>query len=254
MDSYEGNNQDPLSLHKYLYCDGNPINRLDPRGFSSFGDITTAMFVYVSNLAFRFPTAALAVRGVAALATVGMFTADREFREALIATGPAGAAEVLAAEGSELFAFGYRGTRVAFRYVSGLIESQVKILPRVQQIITPAVQRIKSLYPEAEIGIRGSLARGSSFDKTTESLKPFDAECFDVDAYVICDRLAEKIGGKGFRTAPEFRSLEVDIQTALEKDFPGIKAKTDKTGDPFAFRVWTKDEFRKHRAEAFNSY
>ncbi len=32
MDSYEGNSQDPLSLHKYLYCQGNPVNGTDPSG------------------------------------------------------------------------------------------------------------------------------------------------------------------------------------------------------------------------------
>lgn len=32
MDSYEGSNQDPLSLHKYLYCHANPINNIDPAG------------------------------------------------------------------------------------------------------------------------------------------------------------------------------------------------------------------------------
>lgn len=32
MDSYEGNQSDPLSLHKYLYCHGNTINGIDPRG------------------------------------------------------------------------------------------------------------------------------------------------------------------------------------------------------------------------------
>jgi len=32
MDSFEGDRQDPLSLHKYLYCAGDPINRIDPSG------------------------------------------------------------------------------------------------------------------------------------------------------------------------------------------------------------------------------
>ena len=32
MDSYEGNNEDPLSLHKYLYCEANPVNGFDPSG------------------------------------------------------------------------------------------------------------------------------------------------------------------------------------------------------------------------------
>jgi hypothetical protein len=32
MDSYAGNNQDPLSLHKYLYAHANPVNLTDPSG------------------------------------------------------------------------------------------------------------------------------------------------------------------------------------------------------------------------------
>lgn len=32
MDSYEGNQSDPLSLHKYLYCHDNSINGIDPSG------------------------------------------------------------------------------------------------------------------------------------------------------------------------------------------------------------------------------
>lgn len=32
MDSYEGNTQDPQSLHKYGYCHANPVNGIDPSG------------------------------------------------------------------------------------------------------------------------------------------------------------------------------------------------------------------------------
>lgn len=32
MDTFEGNQQDPLSLHKYAYCSGNPVNGTDPMG------------------------------------------------------------------------------------------------------------------------------------------------------------------------------------------------------------------------------
>jgi RHS repeat-associated protein len=32
MDTFAGNNEDPLSLHKYLYCKGNPVNGGDPSG------------------------------------------------------------------------------------------------------------------------------------------------------------------------------------------------------------------------------
>ena len=35
MDSYEGLESDPITLHKYLYAKGNPINRIDPSGHMS---------------------------------------------------------------------------------------------------------------------------------------------------------------------------------------------------------------------------
>ena len=36
MDSYEGAPDDPVSLHKYLYAQDNPINRIDPSGNLDF--------------------------------------------------------------------------------------------------------------------------------------------------------------------------------------------------------------------------
>jgi hypothetical protein len=32
MDTTEGNQEDPLSLHKYLYCQNDPVNGIDPSG------------------------------------------------------------------------------------------------------------------------------------------------------------------------------------------------------------------------------
>ena len=37
-DTTEGNNKDPLSLHKYLYGADNPVNRIDPSGNDDIGD------------------------------------------------------------------------------------------------------------------------------------------------------------------------------------------------------------------------
>lgn len=48
MDSYEGNNSDPLSLHKYLYCHANPVNLVDPSGlFTSTIEISIATMMAV---------------------------------------------------------------------------------------------------------------------------------------------------------------------------------------------------------------
>jgi RHS repeat-associated protein len=39
MDSYEGDNSDPSSLHKYTYCGNNPANCYDPSGHDSLGEV-----------------------------------------------------------------------------------------------------------------------------------------------------------------------------------------------------------------------
>jgi hypothetical protein len=45
MDTYAGNNQDPLSLHKYLYCQADPVDNTDPSGNESID-----YFVAVENI------------------------------------------------------------------------------------------------------------------------------------------------------------------------------------------------------------
>lgn len=42
MDSYQGNIYDPISLHKYLYANANPITYADPTGYSSVNELMTA--------------------------------------------------------------------------------------------------------------------------------------------------------------------------------------------------------------------
>jgi hypothetical protein len=43
MDTYEGDNEDPLSLHKYLYGADNPVNEIDPSGHDDIGDLMVGM-------------------------------------------------------------------------------------------------------------------------------------------------------------------------------------------------------------------
>jgi len=42
VDAFEGNNQDPLSLHKYLYAHGNPVNNVDPNGQFALAELTAS--------------------------------------------------------------------------------------------------------------------------------------------------------------------------------------------------------------------
>ena len=68
MDSYAGNNQDPQSLHKYLYVHCNPVNMIDPSGKS--GTIAATM-----------PTIGILVNlqalSAAAAITAGIYIVDR---------------------------------------------------------------------------------------------------------------------------------------------------------------------------------
>ena len=43
MDTYEGDTEDPLSLHKYLYAQDNPVDGSDPSGNDDIGDVLGAM-------------------------------------------------------------------------------------------------------------------------------------------------------------------------------------------------------------------
>ncbi|MCI5654903.1 MAG: RHS repeat-associated core domain-containing protein [Ruminococcus sp.] len=45
VDGYSGSISDPISLHKYLYANANPIMNSDPTGYFTLADVTTAMTV-----------------------------------------------------------------------------------------------------------------------------------------------------------------------------------------------------------------
>jgi len=57
-DSYEGRQEDPLSLHSYLYCQGNPVNMTDPSGCDGeLAETLSVIFNGVSIFASRAATA-----------------------------------------------------------------------------------------------------------------------------------------------------------------------------------------------------
>ena len=75
MDTYAGDNEDPLSLHKYLYCQGNPINGIDPSGHdgdmgSLMSTITTIGYM-AANIGLRAAPALTRVTVVIFEATTG---------------------------------------------------------------------------------------------------------------------------------------------------------------------------------------
>ena len=42
MDLFEGNNLDPLSLHKYVYSSASPVDRADPSGNDDLAEVSAA--------------------------------------------------------------------------------------------------------------------------------------------------------------------------------------------------------------------
>jgi len=60
-DSYEGRQEEPLSLHKYLYCHGNPINGTDPSGHDLVGSISAmSISIQINAANFMVTSGALA--------------------------------------------------------------------------------------------------------------------------------------------------------------------------------------------------
>jgi hypothetical protein len=51
VDPFAGNNQDPQSLHKYLYCHANPVNNIDPSGQFTFKELVVAIAIIAVVLA-----------------------------------------------------------------------------------------------------------------------------------------------------------------------------------------------------------
>ncbi len=52
MDTWQGINSDPITLHKYLYANVDPVNNIDPSGNFSIGSVMSALNT-VSNLVTR---------------------------------------------------------------------------------------------------------------------------------------------------------------------------------------------------------
>jgi RHS repeat-associated protein len=62
MDSYAGEREDPLSLHKFLYCGADPANRFDPTGFADYNlNSLSITMANIANGAARLGTSAARV-------------------------------------------------------------------------------------------------------------------------------------------------------------------------------------------------
>ena len=65
MDSYEGSIDDPVSLHKYLYADANPVSNSDPSGYNTVAEleVTTGIQSVLNQIAMPNPKALMDLVG-----------------------------------------------------------------------------------------------------------------------------------------------------------------------------------------------
>lgn len=54
LDPFAGSNHDPQSLHKYLYCNADPINASDPSGQMSLSEINISMVIRATLMTLNF--------------------------------------------------------------------------------------------------------------------------------------------------------------------------------------------------------
>lgn len=91
------------------------------------------------------------------------------------------------------------------------------------------------------MGYRGSLSTGTKYSTGG----PFDPTDWDVDAFIVSDELAAKIGNSNpFRDGRKITDIE-KIADDLEISYKNISGYRTEVGKPFTFRVWTQAEFDK---------
>jgi hypothetical protein len=229
-----------FGVHNYLYAHADPVMGSDPSGHWTLNEAMLTVWNVGVQATIAYPRIATAARVGFAAINLFAFATSAEYRFALINAGPVGAAEVLVADAFSIASTGVRTVQFAAGYVQS-----ARVYGRVSEIIESTAVSIQSKYPGALVGVRGSLGRGARFDKDTKALAPFNKESWDVDAFVVSDKLAGEIGGtERFRTASSLGAAQAQIQGEL-KELAGYRS-----DQPFTFRVFTTREWVEKYSKA----
>jgi hypothetical protein len=116
----------------------------------------------------------------------------------------------------------------------------------VDNQIRSQLDEIRKLDPRAVVGYRGSLARGQKGRHKGNA--PFDARDFDVDAFIVSDRLAEQFSeDTTFRDGSQIHRLN-KIQTTITHNLKVDSAREEREHmkglrEGLTFRIFTREEF-----------
>ncbi|MCY8216848.1 T7SS effector LXG polymorphic toxin [Bacillus haynesii] len=126
------------------------------------------------------------------------------------------------------------------------VQTRKEIMNTVQSKMSPAVKKIKEIDPNAKVGYRGSLATGQKGPHKGNA--PFDPTDFDIDAFIVSDKLASKFPSSSRWRAgtdiKEIRKIQKELDKTLKNSLDGLR-KTDKKGRPdkLTFRIFTQEEY-----------
>ena len=111
---------------------------------------------------------------------------------------------------------------------------------KINSILLEHLPAIQAIDPNAQVGYRGSAASGISKAHDPKISKPFNANNFDVDAFIQSDYLAnDPVFTNRRREAakiPGMEEIEQSIDKRLREAFPGLREES------FGFRIFSTHE------------
>ncbi|MGM0715488.1 hypothetical protein ACWKW1_27300 [Brevibacillus parabrevis] len=124
-------------------------------------------------------------------------------------------------------------------------QTRAEIMNVVQDTLSQALQKIKEVDPNAKVGYRGSLATGQKGPHKGNA--PFDPNDFDIDAFIVSDKLAETFSKNVYwrsarKVSDDLNQLQDKLELNFRNTLPGYRYEPDK---PFTFRIYTEKEFNK---------
>ena len=205
LDPHQGNRQDPLSLHKYLYANANPVNNTDPTGMFSFGGMLGG----------------LAGHGI--LSTAGglnFLTALRMLQKAgygiQFLCAMRSLVVAMMTEDSEQFLLALSNGIVSVAGMIGICETHVVIQTLTKALAGYSVKKNFEAYLEARANndVAGMLVAGLNIAMDLAMI--FWPSCFDGDTLVATEA--------GFKRIDEVRSGDLVWSYNVETGEMALKA------------------------------
>lgn len=239
MDSYEGSTVDPASLHKYAYCDADPVNRIDPNGQDSIGFVISVANLLVDlQLRFGAPRSPVSLGRVQS-GTVLIFKTEGNWKNK---ADPWGVAAKYAEQDAKV------------RYSTTVSQLNVKTLNvnRVSQINTE-LKNTKSIVEIIIIGHAGEsyVAVGAKSEPDTNisyrgGKNDVDPKQIDWSNINVLKKAPFQIQIWGCNTGQFADSIALSIANASKvpvRAGTGLMNFDENTGEPF-FRWWRPGHWR----------